>query len=74
MNDGNVILFGDQVCNGVDIIDKGTDNTDAGHIIQLILNILRSKLIAEFFELFVNTFRFFDPCLDEGDRVTFIFQ
>ena len=74
LNDCNVILFGDQVCNGVEIFDKGTDNTDAGHIIQLILNILRSKLIAEFFELFVNTFRFFDPCLDEGDRVTFLFQ
>lgn len=29
LNDGNVILPGDQVCNGVDIIDKSTDNTDA---------------------------------------------
>lgn len=74
LDDGNVILPGDQVCNSVDIIDKGTDNTDACHVIQLILNILRSKLIAELFELFVNAFRLFDPCFDEGDRVTFIFQ
>lgn len=57
LDDGNVILPGDQVCNSVDIIDKGTDNTDACHVIQLILNILRSKLIAELFELFVNAFR-----------------
>ena len=74
LDDGNVILPGDQVCNSVDIIDKGTDNTDACHVIQLILNILRSKLIAELFELFVNAFRLFDPCFDEGDRVTFLFQ
>ena len=49
LNDGDVILLGDKVCNGVDIINKSTDNTDTGYVIELVLDIFGSEVIAQFF-------------------------
>ena len=32
-DDGNVILIADQICNGINIIDKRADHTNTGYIV-----------------------------------------
>lgn len=59
LDNSDIVLFGDQIRNGVDIIDKSAHNPDAGYIIQLILDILGCKFIAKLLKLLVNAFRFF---------------
>ena len=72
-DDGDVVLFGNEIRNGVDIINKSTDNTDTGYVIELVLDILGSEVVTQFFQFLVDTFRFFDSGLDKRDGVTFIF-
>ena len=72
-DDGDVVLFGNEIRNGVDIINKSTDNTDTGYVIELVLDILGSEVVTQFFQFLVDTFRFFDSGLDKRDWVTFIF-
>ena len=69
-DDGDVVLFGNEIRNGVDIINKSTDNTDTGYVIELVLDILGSEVVTQFFQFLVDTFRFFDSGLDKRDRVT----
>ena len=46
LNDGDIILAGEKVGDGVDIVDKGTDYTDSGHIIQVCSDIFISEIIS----------------------------
>lgn len=48
-DDGDVVLFGNEIRNGVDIINKSTDNTDTGYVIELVLDILGSEVVTQFF-------------------------
>ena len=44
LNQSNVILTDELLCNGVDVIDKGTDNTESRNIIQIIYDIFHGYL------------------------------
>ena len=74
LDNSDIVLLGDQIRNGVDIIDKSAHNPDAGYIIQLILDILGCKFIAKLLKLLVNAFWFFDPGFDKRNGITFIFH
>ena len=47
----NIILLSNKVCNRVNIIDKCTDYTHAGNIVQLFLYVLGVKIISSFCSL-----------------------
>ena len=60
-NDLQISLFGEHICDQVDIRSKRADNADAGNIPNMLYHVSDIDFVAVFLQLFYDTFRGLDP-------------
>ena len=61
---GDIVLVGQQFCHDIDIVDKGTDHTYTGHIVELLLNVLFGKVVSQALKLVVDAQGSLDAAFD----------
>ena len=66
---GDIVLVGQQFCHDIDIVDKGTDHTYTGHIVELLLNVLFGKVVSQALKLVVDAQGSLDAAFDGRNRV-----
>lgn len=69
----DVILAAKKIRYGINIINKGAYHTYPGHIVKLGADVFRRKVIPQFLELAVDTFRLLDPALDKRNGISLVF-
>ena len=70
--DSQVVLFGDHICNEVDIRGKRTADPDACNIVHIADHVLYAGIITVTFQFLHNAFRSFDPGFHMLDRIIFM--
>ena len=70
--DRQVILFGNHICDQIDIRCKGTADTDSCDVIYIAYHVLDTGFISMSFQFFYNAFRSFDSGFYMFDRIVFM--
>ena len=70
--DRQVILFGNHICDQIDIRCKGTADTDSCDVIYIAYHVLDTGFISMSFQFFYNAFRSFDSGFYMFDWIVFM--
>src|SRR5699024_3695676 len=66
----DIILVRQQFCHDIDIVDKGTNHTYTCHVVQLFLNVLFSKVVAQTLKLIIDAQGSLDAAFDGGNGIS----